>query len=405
MTFDFETMLNRHGKDALAVDGLRENNDDHNFSFAPSKPRNGKEAIPLWVADMNFATSPAITDALVERAFHPAFGYYETPDAWYSAITDWHQRRNQTHVERDWIGYENGVLGGVVSAVTALEAPGAPLLVNSPTYIGFTNVLTANGYRLVTSGLKKDSEGIFRMDLADMEEKIKKYAIHTAIFCSPHNPTGRVWEKEELKDMMALFQKYDVTVLCDEIWSDLILPGHTHVPLLSLGGDAAQRTIAFYAPSKTYNLAGLIGSYHVIPNRTLREKVTRKGALTAYNNQSVLSMHALIAAYSDTSAAWLDELRQVLAGNVDFAMDFTKKYLPGVSISRPQGTYMLWEDTAEYLSSHHRSLDDLVQAGWDAGVDWQSGKAFHGRSHIRLNLALPKVKLAEAYDRMKNEVF
>ncbi len=405
MNFDFTTMLERHGKDALAVDGLRDNNRERNFAFSPSKPTNGKEAIPLWVADMNFATSPAIPEAIIERAKHPAYGYYATPDAWYDAIISWHERRNHVRFDRSWIGYENGVLGGLMSAVRSLEAPGSRILVNSPTYIGFTNALTGGGYRLVTSELQKDSAGIFRMDLADMEEKLRKYHIHTAICCSPHNPTGRVWERQELEDMMALYRKYDVTVLCDEIWSDLILPGYTHTPLLSLGEDARNRTIAFYAPSKTYNLAGLIGSYHVIPNPALRDRVYRESMRTGYNHQCVLSMHALIAAYGKTSETWLEELKTVLNANVDFAMEETKKHLPGVSISRPQGTYMLWEDAGEYLRDHNLTLGDLVQKGWDAGVDWQSGEAFHGKTHIRLNLALPTAKLQEAYQRMENEVF
>ena len=187
MKYDFTSVIDRHGMDALAVDGLGD-------GFAPPKPKDGFDAIPMWVADMNFATVPTVTEAIVQRAVHPTYGYFHTRDAYYDSIIRWQERRNGVKgLSREHIAYHNGVLGGLLSAVNSISSRGDRILVHSPTYIGFTNSLTNAGYSLVQSALQKDAEGIWRMDYADMEKKIVENRIHIAVFCSPHNPTGRVW--------------------------------------------------------------------------------------------------------------------------------------------------------------------------------------------------------------------
>ena len=221
----------------------------------------------------------------------------------------------------------------------------------------------------------------------------------------PHNPAGRVWERRELEQMMELFARYDVTVISDEIWSDLILPGYTHIPTQSVSEDARRRTVALYAPSKTFNLAGLIGSYHIIYDPALRDRVRRAGQQTHYNSQNVLSMHALTAAYSAEGARWLEELLAVLDRNVEYAVRFIQQHFDGVTVARPQGTYMLFPDCSAWCAAHGQTIDQLLAAGHRVGVIWQNGRSFHGEGCIRMNLALPYSRVQEAFDRLDRHVF
>ena len=403
MQYDFTTLMDRHGQDAIAVDGLGQPG-----GFAPGAPKPGFDAIPMWVADMNFPTVPTIQEAILRRVQHPAFGYFSPTDAYYNAIIDWQVTRHGADsalLTRDCIGYENGVLGGVMSAVSCFAAPGDGVLLHSPTYIGFTNVLKNNGYRIVHSPLVKDAQGVWRMDYADMDAKLKQYHIHVAIFCSPHNPCGRVWTREEIEQAMEVYRRNDCVVISDEIWSDILLNGHRHIPTQLVSEDARQRTVALYAPSKTFNLAGLVGSYHIIYNPTLRDRVVAKSAKCHYNEMNVLSMHALIGAYRPEGKVWVDELCQVLSGNCNYACDFIDARFPGVSVARPEGTYMLFLDCTDWCQAHGRTLDEVLHAGWDVGVSWQDGRMFHGPCAIRMNLALPRTRVEEAFRRLDEYVF
>lgn len=399
MNFDFTSIMDRAGMDAIAVDLVQRG------QFAAT-PKEGFDIIPMWVADMNFPAPSCITNAIIQRVEHPAFGYFAPSDAYHQSIIDWHARRKGvSDLKEEHIGYENGVLGGVNTALSALCARGEHILVHSPTYIGFTSVLTNSGYRIVHSPLVQDAAGIYRMDYADMEEKIRKHHIHTAIFCSPHNPCGRVWEREELEAAMALFQKHDVTVISDEIWSDLVLCDRPHIPTQSISEDAKNRTVALYAPSKTFNLAGLVGSYRVIYQERLRHRIEKEASLSHYNNMNVLSMHALIGAYSREGEAWVDALREVLRANMDFACAYIKEHFPGINVTKPEGTYMLFLDCTQYCRAQNRSLDELLQSAWEVGVIWQDGRPFHGDCHIRMNLALPTARIQEAFTRLHKYVF
>lgn len=402
MKYDFTSMIDRRGHDAVAVEGIG----SRFWGNEPAAPREGFDAIPMWVADMNFATVPTIPEAIIERAKHPLYGYFAPRDEYFDSIIRWQERRNGVRgLEREHIGYENGVLGGVVSALNAVCSKGDAVLLHSPTYIGFTGSLGNNGYKMVHSELVRDENGVWRMDFEDMERKIRENRIHAAVFCSPHNPTGRVWERWEIERFMALCEKYYVYVVSDEIWSDIILSGSKHIPTQSVSEDARNRTVALYAPSKTFNLAGLIGSYHIIYGRWLRERVEKESSLPHYNDMNVLSMHALIGAYKSEGYEWLDELLEVIGGNVDYACTYINERFEGVSVSKPQGTYMLFLDCAEWCAAHDKSLDELIKAGWDVGVAWQDGRAFFGKSHIRMNLALPLERVKEAFSRLDKYVF
>lgn len=278
------------------------------------------------------------------------------------------------------------------------------MLLHSPCYIGFSHVLEDMGRDAVLSPLKKDENDVWRMDYEDMEKKLKEGQIHTVILCSPHNPSGRVWEKEELERAMELFEKYDCLVISDEIWSDIIRPGYKHNPTLNIKG-AKDRTIAVYAPSKTFNLAGLVGSYHIIKNPTIRDRFTKASKASHYNGLNVLSIHALIGAYNEEGKEWVKELNETIQGNVDYALDHIHTYYPLIDVSMPQGTYMLYLDLSKYLEKNETTLDEVLKKGIEHGVLWQDGRPFKVDNTIRLNLALPKSRVEEAFRRLDTYVF
>ena len=397
MKYNFTDVIERKGKDAIAAEVI---------PYADFQVKEGFSRIPMWIADMSFATVPAVPKIMMERAAHPLYGYFEPKEEYYEAIIRWQEERNGVQgLTKECIGYENGVLGGVVSALNVICSKGDKVLLHSPAYVGFTGSLENNGYDIVRSPLQKDESGIWRMDFADMEEKLRKHSIHAAIFCSPHNPCGRVWERWELEQAMELFRKYDVMVVADEIWSDIILGNNRHIPVQSVSEDARMRTAALYAPSKTFNLAGLVGSYHIIYNKWLRDRVLKESSLSHYNSMNVLSMYGLIGAYSKEGAEWVEELLSVLGENAAYACDYIDRHFPGVSVARPQGTYMLLLDCNEWCANHGKTIDEVQRAGVEVGVIWQDGRPFHSECGIRMNLALPKTLLEEAMERLHKYVF
>jgi cystathionine beta-lyase len=392
--------MDRHNMDAIAVDlpGAP--------GFFIGAPKEGFDVIPMWVADMNFPTVPTIPAAIIERTQHAAYGYFSPRPEYFDAIIKWHKDHNNVEgLEPKHIGYANGVLGGVIAAANVLCSRGDSILVHSPTYVGFTHGLGNLGYNLVHSPLLQDEQGIYRMDFEDMEKKIVENKIHCAIFCSPHNPCGRVWERWEIEKAMELYKKHDVFVISDEIWSDLILAGHKHIPTQSVSEDAKMRTVAMYAPSKTFNLAGLVGSYSIVYNTWLKDRMEKEISLSHTNAMNVLSMYGLIGAYKPEGYEWLEELLQVLTGNVDFACDYIEKHFDGVTVSKPQGTYMLFVDCTDWCKKHGKTMDEVLKMCHDVGVAVQDGRDFFGPCHIRMNLASPLSRIQEAFDRLDKYVF
>lgn len=397
MQYNFTDIIDRNGRDAIAAEVI---------PYQNMTVKEGFSRIPMWVADMSFATVPSVPQKIAERAAHPLYGYFDPKEEYYDAILWWQRQQHDVQsLTKECIGYENGVLGGVVSALNVFCSKGDKVLLHSPTYVGFTGSLGNNGYDMVLSPLKKDEDGIWRMDFEDMEKKLKEQSIHAAVFCSPHNPCGRVWERWELERAMELFRKYDVMVVSDEIWSDIILPGNSHIPTQSVSEDARMRTAALYAPSKTFNLAGMIGSYHIIYNPWIRDRVRKESSLCHYNSMNVLSMYALLGAYNEEGVEWKDQLCQVIRENVDYACDYIDRNFPGVCVAKPQGTYMILLDCTEWCKAHGKTIDEVQRAGVEVGVIWQDGRAFHSPCGIRMNLALPKTLLMEAMERLKQYVF
>ena len=353
MKYDFTTFLDRQGRDSIAADKI---------PFENAAVEEGFSRIPMWVADMSFPAGPFVADAIRRRLEMPSFGYFEPPEEYYERIIRWHrERKGVLDLTKEAIGYENGVLGGVRSAVCAFSTPGDPILVHSPVYVGFTGTLNGLGRKMVFSELK--------------EKAMEVYAAN------------------------------DCIVISDEIWSDIIMPGHTHIPTQSVSEDAKMRTVAFYAPSKTFSLAGLVGSYHVIYDPLLRDRVRAEGHATRYNEMNVLSMHALMGAYSEEGSVWTDEMISVIDGNLRYACSFIEENFPGVQVMLPQGTYMLYLDCTAWCEEHGVPIDELQRRGVRKGVIWQNGEAFFRKNTIRMNLALPFSMEEEAFRRLKEFVF
>ena len=204
---------------------------------------------------------------------------------------------------------------------------------------------------------------------------------------------------------MELYKKYNVYVVSDEIWSDIILSGHKHIPTQSISEDARMRTAALYAPSKTFNLAGLIGSYHIVYDPWWRDRIKKESSLCHYNSMNVLSMHALIGAYRPEGYEWADELCEMLTGNVDFACDYIARHFEGVHVTKPEGTYMLFVDCTDWCAAHGKIIQDVEKACWAVGAAVQDGVMFHGPCHLRINLASPRARIEEAFHRMDKYVF
>ena len=393
MKYDFTTLPDRHGRDSIAVDGLGK-------GFAPDAPQPGFDAIPMWVADMNFVCLPTIQQAVIERVQHPAFGYFDPTPEYYSSIIRWQETRNDvTGLTAEAIGYENGVLGGVISALNCVCSRGDKVLVHSPTYIGFTRCLTDNGYDIVHSPLVQDENGIWRMDYADMEKHLAEEHIHAAILCSPHNPCGRVWERWELEKAMELYKKYNVYVVSDEIWSDIILSGHKHIPTQSISEDARMRTAALYAPSKTFNLAGMATSNLFIPDPEMRRKFRSELLDVGQENMNRLGLFACRAAY-EGGGEWLDQLIGYLAGNLALVRDFCKNRVPQIHLVEPEGTYMAWLDCRELGMTDDELMaffSDEAKVWLDPGT--HSGE--QGSGFMRFNLGSSRSVIAQALDQIE----
>lgn len=366
----------------------------------------GFTPLPMWVADMDFATAPGVTKAVRQRTEHPLFGYFSLPDRYYEAISRWHRQRYGVQgLQKQDITYENGVLGGISSVVQICTRAGEGVLLNSPAYVGFSGILKNMGREIVLSPLQKDKDGIYRLDFEDMAEKIQKHNLRCAIFCSPHNPTGRVWEEDEITAYISLMNSLGVTVISDEIWADLILErGKRHIPTQSVSETARAITAAFYSPSKTFNLAGLPGAYSVIYNTSLKEKVQRFSSLGHYNTPNALSCAALWGGYEE-GAEWVDELCRYVDSNHRYAMEYAAKRLAGFTFNRSEGTYLMLGDLSVWCRTHREEPDAVLRRMVHCGILPNDGRPFFAPGQVRMNFACPFARVEEAMYRLETYVF
>lgn len=383
MKYDFDKIWDRHGHDATKWD---------NLIF----PTPVKDIVPMWVADMDFATPECVVKAMAKRLEHPMFGYYRIPKEYHDGIASWQEKRYGVKgVKPENIDYHNGVLGGVSSFVQAYSLPGDSILINDTCYTGFQGTVKNTGRYLLYSPLIETADG-YAMDFEDMEKKIIANKPPIMIFCNPHNPTGHVWTKEEMVKTIELCDKYQMKIISDEIWADFMVAGKPHVPLHMANARAKEIVYSMYAPSKTFNLAGLQGSYSVCFNQAMRDRVNRAAVASHYNAANVLSVHAAIGAYTgDEGAQYVDQLCAYVRGNQEYCKKYLDDNFKNVKTHLPDGTYLLWLDCTECGLDIQEVLDRMVAVG----VIPNDGRTFHGSAHIRLNLACPRANCEEAMKR------
>ncbi len=377
----FDEVIDRKGTLSLKYDFARER----------GMP---EDVLPLWVADMDFKTPPEVIDALVKASQHGIFGYTESKQEYFDALYHWFKSRFGWEVDRRWLVKTPGVVFAVAAAVRALTQKGDGVMIQQPVYYPFFHVVEDNGRRLVNNALVYEN-GSYRIDFEDFEEKIVTQKVKLFILCSPHNPVGRVWTREELTRMGDICVKHGVIVVSDEIHADFIYPGHTHTLFPAIKPEFLDNTILCTAPSKTFNLAGLQVSNLFIANQELKKKVKQEIARTGYSQLNTLGLIACQAAYTH-GAPWLEELIQYLSGNLAFIREFVATRLPGVKLVEPQGTYLVWLDFKQ-LGLSQKALDDLIIHGAKLWLDGGTMFGPEGEGFQRINIACPRSLLEKAF--------
>lgn len=353
--------------------------------------------LPMWVADMDFQAAPEIRKALQERAAHGIFGYSVVPDEWYQAYLNWWKRRHAFFMEKEWLIFCTGVIPALSCMVRRLTAPGENVLIQTPVYNHFFTSITNNGRNIVENPLRYE-DGNYRMDFEDLEQKLSDPRTTLMILCNPHNPIGRIWSREELEQVGGLCRKYQVTVISDEIHCDLTSPGYRYIPFASVSESCRNQSITCIAPTKAFNLAGLKTAAVVIPEPGLRHKVWQGLNTDEAAEPNFFAVEAAVAAFTK-GEAWLDELRNYIQENKDFAEDFIKREIPQIRPAVSRATYLLWLDCgdipgytvefAQYLREH---TGLYLSAGSQYG---ESGNAF-----MRMNIACPRILLEDGLKRL-----
>lgn len=389
MKYNFDEIIERRGTHCVKWDESKV------LSGSPAE-----DIIPLWVADMDFAVAPAIQEAVKKRAAHPIFGYTVVEDNYYEAIISWFQRRHQWTIVREHILYTTGVVPAVTCAIKALTMPGEKVVILSPDYNCFFSCIKNNGCEVSESVLLRvnhNGQERFEVDWEDFEQRCADEKATVFLLCNPHNPTGRVWTREELQRMADICHKHHLRILSDEIHGELTMPGHQLCPMGIVDKDA----IILNSPSKSFNTAGL-----QIANIICQDAATRRRIDRAINIHEVCDVNpfgpvALMAAYND-SEDWIDELNEYLWGNYTTLCKFIAKHIPQWKVMPLEGTYLVWVDVSECCNDVAAYCEQLMQ---DARVWLNPGTMYgaeSGRGFVRINIACPRSVLTEALQRIKN---
>ena len=388
MPVDFDTVPNRRGTNCFKYDFARE----------MGMP---EDVLPLWVADMDFPTAPAVLERLHALAEHGIFGYTGVKDAYFSAVHNWYAQRFGWETQRSWLVTTPGVVFAIAIAIRAFTQKGDAILIQQPVYYPFADKVTENDRQLVVNPLILKN-GRYEMDFADMERKIADNHVKMLLLCSPHNPVGRVWTKEELLRVGEICQKHGVLVVSDEIHADFTYAGHTHRVFASVKSEFADFTITCTAPSKTFNLAGLQNSNIFIPNRQLRHAYKKELSACGCGGTNCMGMAACQAAY-EAGADWLEQLKQYLAGNLAYIRQFLREKLPEIALIEPEGTYLVWLDLRKLGLTEQQQRQLIVQ---DAKLWLDTGTLFGqgGEGFERINIACPRTTIEQAMQRLEHAV-
>jgi cystathionine beta-lyase len=378
VSFDFDSVISREGTASVKYDARQ-------ATFGRA------DVMPLWVADMDFASPECVTDALVQRARHPVYGYTLAPESLFDALMDWLKTRHGWEVRRDWIILCPGVVPSLYAAVQAFAQPGEGVIIQPPVYFPFMSSVTDTGRQLILNPLKLEN-GRYTFDLAHLEQSAAQGA-RLLLLCSPHNPVGRVWSRQELDDLLDVARRYSLVILSDEIHADLLYPGTTHIPLAAMDSNV----ITAVAPSKTFNIPGLGLSALVVPNPEHRAALNQVFGRMHVSATNPFGMAAFEAAYRG-GAPWLDALMGYLAETCNAVRNYLATELPQIKLIEPEGTYLLWLDCREMGMSDHELRQFFVK---QAGVGMSPGTLFGeaGSGFMRMNIGAPRAQILQA---MKN---
>jgi len=387
MKYDFDKLVDRTGTESMKW-------------VYPRKVLKIEDAIPMWVADMDFEAPPAVVKALCDRAAHGVYGYPLVPPSFWRAAIGWLKRRHGWEVRKEWMAMTPGVVPALNYCVRAFTKPGDPVVIQTPVYFPFYHAIENNGRRVVRNPLRFDGRR-YTMDLEDLERKIDAPG-RMLILCSPHNPVGRVWTREELERLGRIAVERDLLVVADEIHHDLVYSGHKHVPFASLSPELAARTVACVAPSKTFNIPGLSTAVFIAPSSGLLEKFKSQAEKAGFELGQIFGIVGFEAAYT-RGEEWLDALLPYLEANIDFMEEFVADRLPGVKLVRPEGTYLALLD-CRGLGLEPASLNDFFLK--KAHVYFNDGAMFGKEieGFVRVNFACPRAVLAEALERIERAV-
>ncbi|WP_418410774.1 MalY/PatB family protein [Barnesiella intestinihominis] len=385
--YDFDTIIDRHHTGAMKTDVLCE--------------RYGREdLIPLWIADMDFAVAPCITDALVRRLQHPVYGYAEAPASYWQSIIDWLDYLHGWKVKREWITYIPGIVKGIGLAVNVFSNPGDKIIIQTPVYTPFMAVPESNGRQVVHNPLKWNGSH-YEMDFDHLESIIDSQC-KLFILCNPHNPGGVVWPLETLQRIAEICARHNILIIADEIHADMPLFGAKHHPFASVSETAAQNSISFGAPSKTFNIAGLVSSYAIVPNETIRKRFFDWLTANELNEPTFMATIATEAAYNHCRE-WREQMLAYIEQNILFVEEFLDCHIPAIKAIRPQASFIVWLDCTRLHLEHDALIDLFVDK---ARLALNDGEMFgpEGKGHMRLNVGTPRAVLQKALEQLRSAV-
>jgi cystathionine beta-lyase len=385
MKYNFDEIIDRRNTESAKWKALKELYGRENI-------------ISMWVADMDFKSPPEVIQNLKERADHGVFGYPMIDDNYFDSFVNWVKKRHELNISKEWIITADGVVDALKIAILAFSKPGDKVVIQTPVYYPFYNIIKSNGREILRNSLKTEN-GNYLMDYEDLEKKLSDKRTKLFILCNPHNPVGRVWTKQELKKLSDLCIKHNVVLLSDEIHSDLIYPSNKHIPIVSISQEIKEKSLIFFAPSKTFNLAGLKASYVVIPNNELRNEYKNTIESISSSSLNIFGMIAAKVAY-EKGEDWYKELLIYLENNIDFVINFFNDKLPKVKITKPEGTYLMWLDFRAY-GDEEKIKEILVN---QAKVGLEEGSIFgeEGKGYFRMNIGCPKSVIEKACNNIYN---
>ncbi|GET20387.1 MalY/PatB family protein [Prolixibacter denitrificans] len=384
MPYNFDEIIERRGTNCIKYDRLEQ--------FCGNA-----EALPMWVADTDFRVPDFIMNAIRERAEHEVLAYSFRPESYHQSIIDWMKKRHDWDIQREWISFSPGVVPAVTMLIMALTNEDEKVIVQPPVYFPFFTCVKGSGRKMVENPLKLEN-GRYYFDFEDLKAKIDDKT-KMLLLSSPHNPGGMVWTKDELAELGRICKEKGVIIVSDEIHSDLIYPGHKHVPLPSISEDLAEITVVCMAPNKTFNIAGLSSAFLVIPQKKMRVRYERILNVLHVHGGNIFGTVATEAAYTN-GEEWLGELLEYLQGNLKYLNDFMAEHLPKVKVMQPESTFLVWMDFRDYGLSEKEMKDVLVNK---AGVAMNVGSTFGtgGEGFFRMNIGCPRSTLEEGLERIE----